>query len=88
MKIVERMRVSSITRGGQISIPAFIRKRWGAPNVSIEDFGDHLVLRPLPEDVLASLRGSVSLRSDMTLEEIREEARREEAEQEERRWGR
>lgn len=73
-----RMR-SRITRGGQISIPAEVRKRWATSRVQIEDEGDSLVVRPWPEDPVAAARGSFTLPPGMTLEKLRAEARQEEA---------
>lgn len=46
-----------ISRGGQVSVPAVVRQRWGAVAVLAEDHGDHLVLRPAPMDPVAALRG-------------------------------
>ena len=33
-----------ITKGGQVSIPAPIRHRWGTSTVTLEDLGDRIVL--------------------------------------------
>lgn len=67
---------SRISRGGQISVPGPVRRRWAAERVAIEDHGDHLVVRPLPDPVsgfigFAAGRGPAS-------EEAREQARAEE----------
>lgn len=70
---------SRISRGGQISIPAEVRKRWATSRVQIEDEGDALVVRPLPEDPVTAARGSFELPPGMTLEKLRAEARQEEA---------
>lgn len=68
-----------ISRGGQISIPAAVRRRWATDNVLIEDRGgDELVLRPLPADPIAAAIGSVPLPGGMTSERLRAEARKEE----------
>lgn len=65
-----------ITRGGQISIPAAVRRRWATNNVLIEDSGgDELVLRPLPADPLTAAIGSLPLPSGLTSEQIRAQAR-------------
>lgn len=68
-----------ISRGGQISIPAAVRRRWATTRVRIEDEGDAVVVRPLPEDPIAAARGSFSLPSGVTLDQLRAEAREEEA---------
>jgi bifunctional DNA-binding transcriptional regulator/antitoxin component of YhaV-PrlF toxin-antitoxin module len=76
---------SRISRGGQISIPAEVRKRWSTSRVQIDDRGDSLVVRPLPEDPVAAARGSFKLPPGMTLEKLRAKAREEEASIEARR---
>jgi bifunctional DNA-binding transcriptional regulator/antitoxin component of YhaV-PrlF toxin-antitoxin module len=51
---------SKLTTGGQITVPAHVRKRWQTERVTVEDRGDHLVVRPLSEDRaarIAALRG-------------------------------
>ncbi len=81
------MKTASISRGGQVSIPAEIRHRWGATRVILVDHGTSLELRPIPADPIAALRGS--LRSmEMTTDELRAQAREEDAEIEARRSGR
>lgn len=47
-----------ISRGGQVSVPASVRKRWRTRNVMAEDRGDHIVLRPAPEDPIAAAMGA------------------------------
>ncbi|MBA2536980.1 MAG: hypothetical protein H0V20_06045 [Actinobacteria bacterium] len=34
-----------------------MRHRWGTSTVAIEDEGDRIVLRPVPDDPIAALRG-------------------------------
>lgn len=74
-----------ITKAGQVSIPAAIRRRWGASKVMVEDGGDHIVLRPAPDDPLKAVRGSLAeeIRRGPSLEESRRRFREEEAEIEE-----
>jgi bifunctional DNA-binding transcriptional regulator/antitoxin component of YhaV-PrlF toxin-antitoxin module len=52
---VVRVRVS---RNGQVSVPAAIRHRWGAAAVLVIDRGDYAIIRPVPDDPIASLRGA------------------------------
>jgi AbrB family looped-hinge helix DNA binding protein len=52
-----RMRV---TRGGQISIPAEIRHRWGTSTVSLDDQGDRIVIQPAPDDPIAAADGALA----------------------------
>ena len=47
-----------ISKGGQVSIPAAIRKRWQSRTVMAEDHGDHIVLRPAPSDPIAAAMGA------------------------------
>jgi len=80
------MKRLKISRGGQISVPAELRHRWGGSTVTLEDRGDHAVLRPAPDDPVAAARGSLrQLAGDRTSDEMRRDARSEEAELEARR---
>ena len=77
-----------ISKGGQISVPADVRKRWRTRRLQLEDRGDELVLRPAPEDPIAAAEGALKGRLNLTSEEMRTKHRDEEAEIEARRWGR
>jgi AbrB family looped-hinge helix DNA binding protein len=46
-----------ITRGGQISIPAAIRHRWGTSTLVLDDQGDRIVLEPGPDDPIEAVEG-------------------------------
>lgn len=48
----------AISRGGQVSVPVAVRKRWGTRTVLAEDRGDHLLLRPAPDDPVAAAVGA------------------------------
>jgi bifunctional DNA-binding transcriptional regulator/antitoxin component of YhaV-PrlF toxin-antitoxin module len=50
---------AKITAGGQVSLPASVRRRWATKSVSFEDRGDHLVVRPLPDDPIEAAYGSL-----------------------------
>ena len=78
--------VATISRGGQISIPAPIRKRWGTSRVIVDDEGDQIVLRPIPDDPIGAAMGSLAGPGPSS-EELRRMFRDEEAEIDERRWG-
>ena len=78
------MKSHKITTGGQVSLPATVRHRWGAKSVSFEDLGDHLTVRPFPDDPIAAARGALGKRS-LTTEELRAKARQDEANAESRR---
>ena len=64
-------------------MPAELRKRWGARVVTIEDRGDHAVIRPAPTDPLAASRGALKELLGTTgksTEQLRDEMRREDNE--------
>ena len=46
-----------ITRGGQISIPAPIRHRWGTATLTLDD---RIVLAPAPDDPIAAAEGALA----------------------------
>ena len=78
------MDVLRITSAGQMSLPARVRRRWGTKRVLVEDLGDRLVVRPMPDDPVAAARGilkgriapSEVLRAQAREDESRAEARR------------
>lgn len=53
------MRSTTISKGGQMSIPAEVRHRWGTRNVVIEDRGGSIVVRPIPADPISAAIGSL-----------------------------
>jgi bifunctional DNA-binding transcriptional regulator/antitoxin component of YhaV-PrlF toxin-antitoxin module len=77
--------VVPISKGGQISIPATIRRRWDARNVIVEDEGERLVIRPLPTDPIAAAKGRFPLPDGESIGTIMERRRMEDEEAEERR---
>jgi AbrB family looped-hinge helix DNA binding protein len=46
-----------VTTSGQVSIPAEVRRRWRTRRVEVEDHGDHVVVRPLPDDPIEAAFG-------------------------------
>ena len=78
------MKQHRITQGGQISLPASVRRRWGTSTVGIEDLGDSVVVRPLPDDPIAAARGALQGRIGSTAE-LRAKARKDEGRAEGRR---
>ena len=80
------MKRLKITAGGQISLPAPIRRRWGTQAVALEDRGDEVVLRPFPDDPIRAARGSLKGKLRMTTDELRKRAREDEQVAEERKW--
>jgi bifunctional DNA-binding transcriptional regulator/antitoxin component of YhaV-PrlF toxin-antitoxin module len=67
-----------ITSSGQVSIPAGVRRRWQTSRVDVEDHGDYVVVRPVPEDPVAAVRGIFKDRMKMTTDELRRQVREEE----------
>jgi bifunctional DNA-binding transcriptional regulator/antitoxin component of YhaV-PrlF toxin-antitoxin module len=50
--------VAKVTRNGQVSLPAALRHRWAAGSVLVIDLGDYAIVRPIPADTVAALRGA------------------------------
>lgn len=57
MEMKKRMKIS---KGGQVSIPAPIRKRWGTRTLTLEDRGDEVILKPVPDDPIEAAAGSLA----------------------------
>jgi AbrB family looped-hinge helix DNA binding protein len=81
---MDLMKTTRISRGGQITVPAEVRKRWGTTNLLVEDHGDSLVLRPIPVDPIGAAMGSFA-GPGPTSDEMRAQERAEEASAERRR---
>jgi len=65
-----------VTTAGQLSLPADVRRRWGTSTVVLEDGGDHLVVRPVPDDAIAAARGAFAGRGQgLTSRQLKELAR-------------
>jgi AbrB family looped-hinge helix DNA binding protein len=85
MDMKKRMKIS---KGGQVSIPAPIRKRWGTTTVTLEDRGEEIVIKPAPDDPVAAAAGAFAGEGrGIGLETIRREEREAEAEAEEHKFG-
>ena len=78
------MKRARVTTGGQISLPAEVRRRWDTRVVALEDLGDSLVVRPLPDDPVAAARGALKGRLPAT-STLRDSARHDETAAERRR---
>lgn len=76
--------VMTISRNGQVSIPAETRSRWNTRRVIVVDLGDRVVMRPLADDPVGDLDGKYRGRGPSS-DEIRQRARRAEATLERRR---
>ena len=85
MQMKKRMKIS---KGGQVSIPAPIRKRWGTTTVTLEDRGEEIVLKPVPDDPIEAAAGAFAGEGrGLGLGTIRREEREAEREAEERKYG-
>jgi bifunctional DNA-binding transcriptional regulator/antitoxin component of YhaV-PrlF toxin-antitoxin module len=71
------MRIATISRGGQISIPADIRHRWGVRRVALLERDGSLVVQPIPDDPIGAALGSLA-GPGPTTDEIRSQLRAEE----------
>jgi bifunctional DNA-binding transcriptional regulator/antitoxin component of YhaV-PrlF toxin-antitoxin module len=49
---------AKVTRNGQISLPAELRRRWQSGAVLVIDRGSYAIVRPVPDDVVTMLRGA------------------------------
>jgi bifunctional DNA-binding transcriptional regulator/antitoxin component of YhaV-PrlF toxin-antitoxin module len=81
------MRIAQISSGGQIQIPAEVRKRWGTRKVIVDDAGGYLRITPVPDDPIAAVAGSLKGPGPSAAEMIRK-LREEEATAESRKWRR
>jgi hypothetical protein len=54
------MKVTQISQGGQVQIPADVRRRWGTRKVMIDDAGSYLRISPVPEDPISAAAGSLA----------------------------
>jgi bifunctional DNA-binding transcriptional regulator/antitoxin component of YhaV-PrlF toxin-antitoxin module len=77
------MRLTKISQGGQIQVPAEVRRRWATRDVVIEDLGSSLSIRPLPDDPIGAAAGSLA-GPGPTGDEMRRQWREEELEAERR----
>ena len=72
------MNTYKITTSGQFTLPADIRRRWRTRQVRVEDHGDHVVVKPVPDDPIAAVRGIFKGRLKTTTDELRRLAREDE----------
>ncbi len=84
MLMKKRMKIS---KGGQVSIPAPIRKRWGTTTVTLDDQGDQIVLKPAPDDPIEAAAGAFAGGPKVNWEKVIREEREAEAEAYERKFG-
>jgi bifunctional DNA-binding transcriptional regulator/antitoxin component of YhaV-PrlF toxin-antitoxin module len=70
--------IMTVSRNGQVSIPAGARSRWNARHVIVVDLGDRVVMRPAPEQPIAELKGKYRGRGPST-DKARHQGRQAEA---------
>ena len=81
----ELVRDATISKGGQLSIPAEVRRRWGTDRVRLVDLGDRVVVRPVPLDAIGAAKGALPLPAGVTSDALRA-AGRDDDTAEEVRW--
>lgn len=79
------MKVTKISQGGQVQVPADVRRRWGTRDVLIEDEGAYIVISPVPADPIGAAMGSLA-GTPISSDEMARQSREEEAGAEERTW--
>jgi len=57
-----REHVMTVSRNGQVSIPAETRARWNTRQVVVVDLGDRVVMRPISEHPVSELKGKYANR--------------------------
>lgn len=74
------MKQTVITTGGQVSIPAEVRHRWGTRRLLVEDRGTELAFRPIPDDPIGAARGALRTKDHElpTSDDARRQTRQEE----------
>jgi bifunctional DNA-binding transcriptional regulator/antitoxin component of YhaV-PrlF toxin-antitoxin module len=83
------MRITRISQGGQVQIPAEVRKRWGTRTVMVDDAGSYLRIAPVPDDPIAAAVALLAGKGNgLTGNDLIRISREEEAEAEERKWQR
>lgn len=83
MTMKRRMKIS---KGGQISIPASIRRRWDTSTIVFDDQGDRIVLEPGADDPIAVAGGALAAEVEgLDPARLRRRAREDEALAESRR---
>jgi AbrB family looped-hinge helix DNA binding protein len=70
--------IMTVSRNGQVSIPAGARARWNTRQVIVIDLGDRVVMRPAPEQPIAELEGKYRGQGPST-DKARHQARQAEA---------
>jgi AbrB family looped-hinge helix DNA binding protein len=70
--------IMTVSRNGQVSIPADARARWNTRQVIVVDLGDRVVMRPAPQQPINDLQGKYRGRGP-SADKARHQARQAEA---------
>ena len=70
--------IMTVSRNGQVSIPAATRARWNVRRVIVVDLGDRVVMRPVPDEPVTDLEGKYKGRGPSS-DRARHQARRAES---------
>lgn len=83
------MKVVTLTRGGQVSIPAEFRRDWTSNRVMVKEVDGGLLLRPVPLDPIELATGYLAdkVRNKVTVEEAIRSYREDEIAAEDRKRG-
>ncbi|MFC5379222.1 AbrB/MazE/SpoVT family DNA-binding domain-containing protein [Aquipuribacter nitratireducens] len=69
-----------VSRNGQVSLPADVRRRWATSHVLVLDLGDTLVMRPVTGDPVEDVDAVIGrYRTPVTSDELQALSREEEA---------
>jgi bifunctional DNA-binding transcriptional regulator/antitoxin component of YhaV-PrlF toxin-antitoxin module len=84
------MKIVTLTRGGQVSIPVEFRRDWTSNRIMVQETDRGLLLRPVPDDPLSAALGSLGhkVKDFVSAEDSMREHREEELAAEERKYGR
>ncbi len=77
---MKQAHVMTVSRNGQVSIPAEARARWNTRRVAVVDLGDRVVMRPLSDHPVDDLEGKYGGRGPAS-DRARQLARAEEVRQ-------
>lgn len=76
--------VRAVSKAGQVSLPADLKRRWGVDKVIVVDKNTYLTIYPMPDDPIAAVAGSLAGRGRYNSDELRAIGREEDRREEER----
>lgn len=83
------MKIVTLTRGGQVSIPAEFRRGWTSNRVMVRETAEGLILRPVPTDPIELATGYLAdtIKRKISVEDAIREYREDEITAEEAKYG-